>query len=720
MNNIRRYCCYIFFLIAIVVQYSPCSNANGCNFPKDNKDASCKFPQIFIHHCTDFVPTAATGGPSTYFTPLIKVQYRGCGLGISDDGDATITVGKPYRMKDFTYVASIEIRKEVCDNKDVYASTDPKITAFYNKMCNDYGGVAVGICSYYSKVPNFLTDIASFFVNNPWSAALSPAWAIIRPQIEKKADELINNNYGLIDCFPVPMAPLPPPFCNRPLDLPQKVDLFRICEKDETSVIESQADDHDVCVLASQEQNYSTYTKPCVRVTFDVKTQLTDTSTITNTIYPNKPLPKGSFINFSGGPAKESLYQAPWQYGSQTLLRQTKVYDTTTTSFLSDPQFWGYNDGQFIDLCYDYLALKGQQGSITESSTVNPATRTFEVIRDCENQGGSCYIQGSSSIRDPSTDQQICIKELLPNRDVSYHGCVPRPLPPKPTVSFCPNNPNVQGINNVAPPPRPPCLQFSIDPEQPQWNKCSYVAGLGPICQILNPNYQPILTNKCFDTPTTTEGMCVQYDCTKPGAKTNTSCPKSLTSLSYTANTSKPSGATKLCLMGYPSAIAKPWCPDGCNRMCTKPIAITSPTSPTVYFPSTSLMDRVNPPFPPQAPNPPENYPLPDNAFCPYSIDTANPPQSVYRPRNPIEDDLCVDVFLFDFVTCSTLKDPKDQDKCKTYTEMCLQEQQSKDGYNKHYTNFDLCNNDYVTCAASGWKKCQSSTQYNCCNYFFH
>lgn len=689
-----------------------------------NCSESCNFPKVFVHHCASPVATSEAGGSSTFFRPLIKAEYRGCGTGISNNHSHTLAPGEMHSMVGFTYTAFLQYNTDVCDYingndlSDEYPADqyyDTQTINTYKNLCQQSAGQSYGICVYRSSWYDFgvsVSDASLINTTKIWGGASNSSLPS-------------GISWNKVRCFPIPISPLPPPFCDIPVISPQIAEIFPLCTNSSSPYVNYNASPNSICVQPSATQSpnanmFSSYAKSCVRVALsescvralsDIQ-QSNELNSNCNTA--------GESISFCG--SNEMLYTAPWKSvsGGGIYIRSIKGAFNGTT--IIQPTPYSVNLGPYVDLCYDYSTLSGDAYSLQDTCTKD--IRTFQVIRSCENNGLTC----NSADNPIHEDTEICVKETTKGK-TTYTGCVSRPRPAEPVVTFCDGTINTASAN---------CMKITNGSITYQLTNSKAATAASDMYQ-----YSLAYTDACYNLPSDCNGLCADNALTAGHSTSCNSCPQSGVSCKVSHNNklyyapgtlskglcnpipSYKGGATKLCLNGY-TPISPPSC-----KIASTPCDVDIPDYACADFISffgisdtadTRICSRKNPT---------SNVSGKLSFGCPFnSLDQNNSTQG-YRSMNPIELGLCIDILLFDFVATPANADkelPKptlssnfnnylSKSSITTssinvsnlfthYKNYC-----SVSSDNQIYDNAASCNSDYIACLAT-------PEIYNTCVFF--
>lgn len=724
-----------------------------------------------IHHNAFPEDTDKNGGQSSFETPSIKVQYRFKFWFIDITKNDTIKAGESTTLGYYTYFAALcpnqDVSGKICQNKCAYGATcdnaksmcsagtncdttneidcsaesqdkstaqcDKSLTSSMLYSCDpSRAGTAVGICAYVSKKPNILAALKLANINNDLDQARTDANNQLRCTGSPFSD------YDLIDCFPVPYAPEPPPFGKGPFQTLSTVGVYRICSQDELDVngqpihpLSSYTNpklEHG-CVLPNPNtpNKYGTFSNTCVRITYDNPTQ------------PNDSDPQFSdpaFYNKDGG-YYERLYQfsltsAPGDttpYPSGPYYRRNSVLynDLNAPQPSVSESGYYYNNAPYIDLCLTVSA----DGNTTPDSGIlldQPDSKSQAISRHF-----TVYLKKITPPKDEPSDvsfpnyadekffgTEVCVRECPSgNCDTESNfierGCITRPALDKPTVMFCDND-------DPTSPDYKPCLQAKIAmaPDKAHPNDEHTFQSNEPNSKNLSVNpfqLDTVLTNQCylnifsnFDIPTNANGCYSSPDLLSKCTTVLTPLSKCTNPIQCTcfSNGVITKGATKFCLKNYTmvqSRLSPIWCgststsftPIECktyNKICAKYYIRSDQDSPDPFkVASDYIAYRTDP-------SPASPGLLPDSSFCSDPTSDAgaigNPTGegTMYRVKNPIEEDLCIDVYPIQFKSQKNLSEIQINQLIPAIKSTCF-----KSSDRKTYDYFAACMSMYNLCA---------------------
>ncbi|NRA74199.1 MAG: hypothetical protein HRU36_05650 [Rickettsiales bacterium] len=716
------------------------------------------------------------GAPNAFPNAKIKVNVslcqamntNNCTSLILSSGDAKYACNDP--VTSHTYLAQIETNKKVCDNMCAYAynctseqkkllpgscdgykghaaNCDPQLYSITYNMCQaslqdkslEYPE-AVGICAYKSDKSGFEQFIDELF---SWEST------IISSAVKASEDfygGLVSgtiptysapNHFSILDCYPVPTGNLPPPFCIGEMKIYSPLTILRICTDGETPV-RTKSGFTQECVKPLSDMK-STFMHPCVRVTYNNPSKDTFTSNSAS-----------NYQNYYTTDWKEILYE----YDSTQNIRYCEIYNDYTTgdsplSIISPSPLKqiGYNDANYTDVCGDI----NEDGSIT---TLSPSSIVDQYNSDSPRSlklQFQCIAEGSctQTQKDILQQTQICVYEERGDTNI-LQGCVDRPEMDKPSVSFCDSTINDKDSS---------CMKITATTSsnttesykfQGSMNQCTDTPTTAEdsnnsfqLCTLNSQNtnpfgFQAILTNRCYINMSLTPqesstkdisyaNMCYQNSssCAKPTTQGCQNCAIDeycFTPYDNSKNTNgTATGVERLCLFRYTNtytSVSPKWCKDsdntqGCNRVCTT----TQFDDTTKSYLSTPLLDITN------RLDPTKTISSPLTSSCPYSNDIITSSSENYRVRNPVEEDLCVDVYTVYFnKECKNNSDgtafsTEIAELCTNVRDYCSQ---LKDNSNNHYKNFDECQSAFKTCLTTTTptesQKLGDDITYSCCD----
>lgn len=712
---------YIFTIIlSSFMMFCPLKLVNASFISWIKGVASCK-GRVYIHHYAYPVMTSGGGGPSSMENPQIVVHYKGCFSLIGKfEGSRILSAGDMEHMKGFTYAAFVMPSTSTCTNKCamgyiknnsqsiscmgstlltcgdssrkscivgqassffpisdltgrvlcggfIYPHCDYQLTEQYIKLCQVYPSM-VGICAYHSKRPDIIdfaffggeTNISMFTD----STALSERFFSSGGSISDTFINKLSDRMDLIACYPIPMRPMPPPFCDAGMKPMGSLDVVKVCEKGEYPVHVLNAGKSQTCTLPLNQVDHSSYDKVCARIAFN------------NSKEESNPLCSSNVV-------KEKLYTTT----DKKLFRdQAEVY--LGSGNWKKSTLYGCNDSDYHDICYDFanniassVTMKDQYGNI----------RTF--VTEAKKEGSFTGVgQASTNAQSNQESTKMCVKEKGTNIE---RGCVDRPEISKPRVRLC-----GEIINN----PEEFCMYVYLGNKE-----CFFMLDPTGSKNTCPANFGLSLTDNCGnELSKADQGKCIKYnDCCNTTSISPLACAKQA-GLHYSTKVKRSSGMTKVCLTGYDTEMSPAWCTKNCNRICTDKTTLGAGGMIT----SNKICDRTNP-APPNSVTGQGFGKLGDNQFC--GVPSSQTSLLRYRGRNAVEDDLCVDIYPFKF--CPKLKNISDADK-KLYEGICNDVQfycSRVDSFYKsnHYKNFDECVGAFVNCK----KNPQSTITLNKKNY---
>jgi hypothetical protein len=705
------------FYTMIFLSLCPVSHAEWCSSMVSSFRGATPVP----------MKTEAGGGPNSFDSLLIGVTVKQCiffriytyNLTLKP-GEFKSQTGSPSVYK---YFAQISVDKKVCDNKCVYGNAcpaglkkpqsplsqctgglasncDPAVTSSVINTCGKKIGkkekdLATGICVYKSRYTGYemvVRKMWNFFLDfikelPKAKVAFYPALAL-KNVIEYGTWAAAPNQFDLLTCFPVPMAPLPPPFCIQSMTHYPSVSVLRICTPGEQPIRTTLGDQQE-CVMPSPRfpNVNNTFMTPCVRVTYNEFSR--------NFPPPNTDSKYSRYYTINGD---EILYTQDDVIPENTLIRYADIYNDQTGQTVSNssrplkPQ--GFNGAKYVDICGKVDPKTGEILTYTPQTIVDDLnnSRRFE-LDICTDP-----ITGSNICTTPFdrfSKMNICVKEIRNNGERVMHDCVNRPDMEKPKVSFCDGTFNDKTNS---------CMKTEVASVgtyefKGPMTECTDTQGensQNQLCtlQTANPfGFQAILTNRLYVNRITTTAQ--NHNCTL------NKLPYSNTSRGGCDNChidelgicdKKVVGAERLCLIGYAdvyNSLAKGWCQDDpsnpkkvCNRVCAR----ATPNGDTLL----SVNARTNPV---------DDAPTPLTTYCPYS---GPEPEFPYRVRNPIEDDLCVDAYTIEFNKDCRSKEEVDANfptaVCNSVKSYCSE---LKSDSTNQYKNFDQCQRVFKECLNS-------------------
>jgi|GEM_PF-2396818 len=684
---------------------------------------ACHFPSIYINHYAFPVKTSVDGGSSTWFNPLISGQYDGCYLGISDVHNFTLAAGQEHGVELFQYYAAVGVSNQTCQNYDIYGSASPLTNRYktlcqasqatncpnannpccqspYPDSCDPRAGSAPGICIVYEDI--LISWAFSNCVNNmTFSNKLNcmdqpnpsscPAAAVI-PNIDSCAS---NASAGIAGCFPYPLPPSPPPFCDQIPITPQTAVYLPICS----------ADSSNSGVCGTSIIGLSTYMDSCARVTFNNYIEYNQGASTQNSLMPictnGNTWP--SCVEIANPPLTPSNITPPYAqidptaYANiisaghvETIYTATLGSGTTQTRWDSSTQqtpliFYGYNLAPFQDLCYNFRTNQNSSVSMTDNYGASRSFRTC-LPPPCTGTGPAPNYQQLPIGCTSETNSTYCIEETTGTTPSSQTCgpnpyCFNRPSMEVPKVELCSGS---RAINT----PTSYCLQLISD-------LGDYTFTSSNLSQSI---FTAVQTDNNYSLPNGTSSLCMPYyDPSNNPYGTNggnTGNCQYYAGLYYDSNSTYQSGATKFCLNGYQPT-------DQQDIVCN---SSSNSTSMQISDRSVPAANQPSPLAGDQCCNPLVNTGQINNP-CPQS--TVTPPTSTantpFRSKNPIELGLCVDIMPFTLQTCNfqpskTLTQAQAtqlNNDCNTYTTFCT----TPNSMNTGYTNSDICNKNFIDCS---------------------
>ena len=611
---------------------------------------------VYTHHNVYPIATDLDGGgPNTWFNPMITGEIDGCALFFNAPSTTyfTLTAGQSssHSIDNFYGVVGNSITTR--QNYDAYNQVNPTgtspMTQHYKtlcqssaqqKNCQDYSLPGGDCCSYvsqcnpiYGSAPGicmiYTNDIISVFSSNcanqmSQDSKLSAIDTTGLPALPN-LDSCVGTDYSSAQwagkgCFPYPMPPSPPPFCDQVPVAPQAPAYLPVC----TSDCSSNATECNVNVCGEPNPssqpptNYSTYLSPCARVTFNnyyCSSSNTNISTTPSSTPCSPPTTPPQMINgrllqcpdtstscqgLNAGNYVEAIY-------TETVNSTTTPQITELTRFDSQAQsktlpYYGYNNAQFQDICYNFSPTPSQTASNT--ATITDTSSNSRQFRTCLNNPPSCdgtnsppctCVGCTNSTSNPATCPSGCVPpvcidstntnpsgctpatsyciEEITNISASGDTCVttnpycfPRPSLPKPTVTFCPSTGGCPGGETGG-----YCLNASTYGSQGSYClQASLLDGSTPTTYTFwntdtslrsQDIYTVVETDNNYSLPTSDNLQLSNYyydlnNTTYPGTYHGTS--QNIAGLYYNNINSYPllyqaynTGATKFCLTGY-------------------------------------------------------------------------------------------------------------------------------------------------------------------------
>lgn len=624
---------------------------------------SCHFPQVYIHHDASSVPTDIDGGPSTWFRPMIKGAYLGCGLGISDNHHFTLSAGNTHSVGAFKYYAVVGVSGSVCANRHVYGDDSP-ISKRYDSICNHPSNT-------YSKAPGICLVYENRIISWAFSDCVNRhRFRDVLTNIDKSypnfssipdIDHCVGFGGHLIKCFPFPLPPSPPPFCEGQLpSISQTPQVLPICTNGDSNT--------DICGDPTSTP-HSTHNKPCARVTFDNPIQKNGNATsrfvsacrqdmsAPNCITPTTPdlatvdkTVQAAVQNYTEFEAIYEQVVGQDSVGNQ-VIKKTRWNPHIDRSKIS---YFGYNLSEYQDLCYDYSNNQSQQVHMND---IYGSPRIFRTCKNPDDPSSSYCIEETSG----GASSENCQSE--------HRYCFGRPNIDKPTVHFCDSNPNTPGEY---------CMKVISGGQTYTFNKSQKTQG----------EFRSIETNNNYDTISeSSSNICKPYydDRNSAYIGTGKSGCQYYGGLYYSSNNYK-SGANKFCLVGYESSEPREMV---CSSAGTS--NVSSRSTPPSSTPSP-LEDQCCDPS------------STDDPPMPYGCTRS--PNSPLRSKNPIELGLCVDIMPYTFEDCSKLEAAAGENqeaatqaligRCRAYQSSCSQINSTNNGY----VNADSCNKSFIDCSA--------------------
>lgn len=710
------------------------------------KASACSFPSIYIHHYAFPVTTDADGGPSTWFNPLITGQYDGCYLGISDVHTFTMEVGQTHSVELYNYYAVLASTASVCDNYNVYGPNSP-VTARYDLMCKEYNqnisqnSPPPAICIVYENI--IFSALFSNCINNmSFSDKLncmdSPTTCTL-PNIDTCSSDL---NGGIAGCYPYPLPPSPPPFCDSVTLPPQTANFIPICDQGNTIA--------QVCGQPNPTNGgaYSTYNEPCARVTFNnfAQVNVSSDSNPQSSLIPtcarsnqglcvdntNNPpstpslktqssvleIDPNAFALFGNTGYVEAIY-------TDSNNNQTRWYTA------SNPlQFYGYNFAPFQDICFN---MSSNTPELTQGFYDNYGnSRTFRTCLPplCTTPATSTTPGLPQGCVSPPINS-FCVEEITGESPTDYscnmqnnQFCFNIPQPQPPQVSFCSNNlSNNQMINNQT----NYCLQavfegntYTFTPSTPSFSKLTAVETDNNFDMPTNNT----CSSPCYPSSCSYNGnssVCYPYYTTgdNPYPGTTQNSGPYYAGLVYSGQTYQ-TGATKYCVNGYTSSSQQSVV---CN-VSSDPNAAGGSASQQINYrgqPTANTPAPLNQPG--ECCDPTSSL---ENGCGTYGGTQQHP--SIFRTMNPLELGLCVDVMPYQFIQSCQFSSSKTltpqqatqlTNDCNAYVNLCTQTNSTSTFAGNIYVNADMCNQNYIDCSNKITPTKQpTSIQSNVCQFY--
>ena len=670
------------FYGALTLNYDVCKNPNPyCENPLLNKNALAK------SICNFYNKVCSRG-----IAPLTCLHKNGCSLG-------TMTETCKQRCGcDDPLCSNQSPVPTACLSQ--YGCSLPNITSQCKKKCKcgsepDCRKAAfLGICGYVTKAPRWwevivnytlpiFKDIAGGILTVMGGAAVAELWSWDSVPIT------IEGYRNIGSCYPVPVAPLPPPYgvTSKPL-FEQSPIVQKVCT-DNPEHFSSPPPEQKLCVAplaAPALSKNSSFDRTCVRITFNNATR----------IYNPSPPSNPDFYNDGTG-------TYPALYTNQPLTgacsSKSSCYfsanDTTSlvTHFNGDPKlaFVGYNKANVYEMCYGFAP--NSVGSSSENLTIEDIygnTKTVTLIRGCKqpHSSRSCSDTGNQTYL---TETQVCVQDVN-TQDI--YGCVDRPGA-KLSISMCNNKANTatngcMNLNVLDPVTNQTKFSCSVNYSSPTSTTPPTITNSCPKFALNSHSTQeteiaPVeFTDKCYNIPFNrtvrgqgTFGVFAEYRpdtvgcdaATKPSFNCNTGLvspiPKTA-GVYYTREGKYQYGASKLCLNSRllsPLAhdMSLPTCIKNCNSVCIPSLSF-QPSDGTVQNPAICMRTT---------PSPSVQSPLTSTQTCAPNPKSLISPTVSSRKKYPIEDGLCVDTMLFDFQDCKKIKKTAFKTQCKNFTACC-------------------------------------------------
>ena len=690
------------------------------------------------------VDTESAGGANTIDNPAIGVQVYRCNFYSTEkvppmilhSGDIKSSTGSPAAH---TYYAQIESNSNVCGQNSKcayvngcsqeiknaepfkgtcpsggpYANCDPQVASITINMCNtpDSNGnpvnKMVGMCAYVSKDTGYETALNEIFDAAFVATIVVDPVIAMNDYLKGQLPSAFPSGFSLLGCYPMPVAPLPPPFCKESFSSSSPVSVLRICAEGEEpfKILYSSTTE---CVKPRNNMK-STFMHPCVRVTFNNPTPSTAISYNTNPDY----------YNYYTADWKEILYKiTDPTITNPPKIRYASLYDASkgiTYPPSSSLTAFGINSADYADICGNV----NTDGSITASTTsvadpISGTLRYFTLTLPCTDPSDNSEI--CLTPEDRFKKPQICIYEKRDDKEV-LQGCVDRPEMDKPKVSFCENTFNDKTST---------CMKVTAATSETTTADYTFEGSTGTctdtpadgaqqLCLLNTDNpfgFQAILTNRCYvnmksiQQNTSAESLCYSNNssCTSQNRSGCKNCfmDEYCGKLGTDSTTSEITGAERLCLFAYTdmyTSLSPEWCKDDqknsviCNRVCAN-------IPDGSYYAYIDIDNRTIPTT---------KTPSPLTESCPYSKSSS---RYIYRVRNPIEEGLCVDAYTINFnKECKGGQTEKNSKLCKDMKSFCAamkipqRAQACKKAFDKACTSVtfptELCNNVKAFCSTT-------------------
>lgn len=633
----------------------------------------------------------------------------------------------------------------------LYSCNPPPATAALNPASN-----TVGICAYVAKSPNWRAVFGLSSVNTDLNSARANAANL---QCNFPGYNLIDCFPAPFPPPPPPFG-APPYGSSTDISLYRICSQDELAVNDQTiftpiHLLSSYVNQSENgCVMPSSTP-YSTFSNTCVRITYEnPQANPTNPPPPINADFNANGDEQLYQFSVIASDQSQTTY-----YARNAIIYNDLSSQGIQIS--SSPSLYGYNGpvtntnvSAYLDLC----ATAFSDGSTSlGSGTLQDVggARTFQVFFPpiISNPNAS-----STTLAFFGT--QVCVNEC-PTSDCSANlinrGCITRPVLSAPTISFCSGNPSPPNIppcitasfpNDFPPPPNPPSsnppytspLSIKLSPGDSGVGSLELGAVLTDEC-YLNQYYGSV-ANKlsqsnsvCYPKNIPDTQCCdvtITPNCVTPASAFTSPDPVQYLCFSSNPNSTPPitaTGAPKLCLTGYTTSQSRPspiWCGSSaiqttsrtCNNVCTHYTVDPTILPPAVPVPISTdyIAQRADPgPFPgnlypssgsliPSPPGSPPDYTTDSTTFCSGGPETLpnsanpNPTQSsIYRVKNPVEEDLCVDVYPMTFKPNpeqQSLLNPEQQTLFNDITTLCYDTGTST---NK-YTNFTACMRMFYLC----------------------
>ncbi len=648
-------------------------------------------------------------GTNSYLQPRIYVNASGCAALVKITCNLSVGLNESVSCHDFGIRAVLTMASQpsMLGPFNTYcAATDPlsmSVCNFYTQMFNRglkdttntvQTGYFLGVCAYITNSQQWWQSIVNFFastsiamtaaMNGQWTASESP------PSIP---------GYTLMGCSPTVVAPFPPPYGIPTGPIYQITPTVQpVCQNSTTPVYTIGTTRSSICLPPQDGVTYSTFNKTCMRVNFPNPIRTSAGSSTSSTISISDNVTPSPSVSIAANSVKgvgayvQALYTWPSSNISTCsgagctftstdyplLIPYAQIYDSNTGT-VSSPIFQGYNLSAYADLCYDFSTNTADTTQITD---IYGNIRNFTVVRSCD-VTGTC-----GSVNPLYQENQICLKDTDSG---NFLNCANRPSMTPLTVSFCQNQENTP--SNI-------CMIINI-PDTKTTCQFSYNDSTNTLtdgCTTHNIPLTALLTDRCgnFAIPgaPASKPLALSFFSPYTKASTTCNCPSTKTcsqtsaGLCYQSGNYK-SGASKFCLSSFSVPMTQPQSSPSCTENCNS-VCINSTTAGN----TPGLCSRINP-LPSSSTLTSDQYCFVTQNACAGAncVSTQQTSTAAGRAKLPIENDMCTDVLLFDFIECSQITNKDYQEACKTFQQNCTQ----KTGNNK-YANFDSCNTTYSSC----------------------